>query len=113
MNQLNNRDTDIDWLIAQKVCGASPNTRHIWEDFSPTSDPKEYMRLVSKYLIDTRYFDPKLYPNHEAAWMGGMQFNHHGVIRYYTAWGSTPMLAAMRALAKCLEENDIWKTTSK
>ena len=62
-----------------------------------------------KYKIDARYFDPALYPEREGnPWLGGLQFDHQGVYTYYTAWGPNPMMASMRALARCLEENDIW-----
>lgn len=111
MNQPPNyteKDRDVDWLIAQKVKGARETTRHIWEDYSPTSNPREAYELIEKFKIDVRYYDPKLYPEREGnPWMGGLQYQSH-VYTYYTAWGSTSITAAMKALAKCLEENDIW-----
>ena len=103
------RDADVDWLIAQKVKGASKKTRYIWEDYSPTSDPREAYDLIEKFKIDVRYYDPSLYPEREGEpWLGGLQYQNT-VYRYYTAWGPNPLVAGMRALAKCLEENDIWR----
>ena len=103
------RDPEVDWLIAQKVKGASERSKAIWEDYSPTTDPREAYPLIELFKIDARYFDPGLYPEYsEGPWLGGLQYQNT-VYRYYTAWGPTPLLAAMRALARCLEENDIWK----
>lgn len=101
-------DQEVDWLIAQKVKGASEKSKHIWEDYSPTTDPREAYSLIEKFKIDTRYFDPTLYPERKGEpWLGGLQYQNT-VIRYYTAWAPTPLMAAMRALARCLEDNDIW-----
>jgi len=108
MNPWHDKDPDVDWLIAQKVKGAHEKVKHIWEDYSPTSDPREAHCLIEKFKIDTRYYDPRLYPEREGEpWMGGLQYQHT-VYSYYTAWGPNPLIASMRALAKCLEENDIW-----
>lgn len=112
MNHLpEERDPEVDWLIAQKVKGASEKSKAIWEDYSPTTDAKECMRFIFKYEIDVRYFDPRINPdlNPNEPWQGGLQYSSQGIMQYYTAWGANPMIASMRALARCLEENDIWK----
>lgn len=98
------KDSDIDWIIAQECKGAS--YIDIWKDYSPSSDWKEGGPLIDRYQIDIRYFDPKNNPNLKSPWMGGlMTRNKRGIQYYCTAYGNTALIASMRALAKSFIDN--------
>lgn len=95
------RDAEIDWFIAQHFRGAE--YKKIWEDYSPTSNWKEAGPFIEQYQIDIRYFDPKFNLDLDEHWMGGlMAKNASGISYYCTAFGSTPLIASMRALSKSL-----------
>lgn len=96
------RDEDLDWLIAQYCWNASG--RNIWGDFSPTTNWTEAGPLIEKYQIDIRYFNLESNSSLEYPWMGGLQrINKIGLLEYFTAFGPTPTIAAMRALAKSFQ----------
>ena len=100
MVKLNNRDKDVDWILA-KYCYYAQCER-IWADFSPTTDWKEGGYLIDKYKIDIKY-DPVVQSHPEGKWFGGVTLDVDGTPHYFTAWGPTALIAAMRALAKGLE----------
>lgn len=94
-------ESDVDWIIAQKVKGADTSKKHIWCDYHPSNDYDEAMRLVEKYRIDLRY-DPIVKASKDGLWMGGVTFIRNQIPHYYTAFSTTPTQAAMKVLAKAL-----------
>lgn len=98
------RDSDLDWAIAEYCWNAQG--RNIWHDFSPTTNWVEAGLLIEKYQIDIRYFNKDRNPTLEFEWMGGLQHvsNVTGLLTYYTEFGPTPLIAAMKALAKALNK---------
>lgn len=100
--QKETRDADIDWEIAQRCYSAQGRT--VWDDFSPTTDWIEAGPLIEKYQIDIRYFNLELNSTLDYPWMGGLQrINKVGLMQYFTAFGPTPLIAAMTALVKSLD----------
>lgn len=97
-DQLEARDATIDWHIAQVLRHAShPN---VWIDYSPTSKWDDAGKLIEEYKIDIRYFDPTYHPDLPHPWMGGLFADKNGISYYFTAFGETPLMAAMNALVK-------------
>lgn len=94
-------ESNVDWIIAQKVKGADTSKKHIWGDYHPSTDYDEAMRLVEKYHIDIRY-DPIVKASKDGLWMGGVTIVRNQIPRYYTAFSNTPTQAAMKVLAKAL-----------
>lgn len=97
------RDAEIDWVIAENCCHA--RDRKVWDDFSPTTDWAEAGRLIEKYQIDIRYFNLETNPTLEHPWMGGLQIvcKRTKILTYFTAFGPTPLIAAMTSLAIALK----------
>ena len=98
------RDAETDWRLAQLCCHAQYQS--VWHDYSPTSDWREAGPLIEKYQIDIRYFDKNLSPDVGDEWMGGLNIvsKETNMLTYCTAYGPTPLVAAMRALAKALNK---------
>lgn len=97
--QKQDRDADIDWHLAQLFYHAKHQT--VWADFSPTTDWAEGGKIIERYNVDIRWFDPEYNPTLEAPWMGGLMCkNTNGITVFITAFGHTPLHAAMKAVAK-------------
>lgn len=99
-----NEDSEVNWIIAKHFRGATHF--EVWKDFSPTTDWKEAGPLIEKNKIDIRYFNPIDNPSMSDPWMGGLTTKNKDGIEYFcTAYGSTPLIASMRALAKSVSNN--------
>lgn len=98
------RDADIDWAVAQHHYHAQDIK--VWHDYSPTTDWKEAGPVIEKYKIDIRFFNKDLNTSLEYEWMGGLQVvsSKTNLLTYYTAFGPTPLIAAMKALVKSINE---------
>lgn len=96
--QLDIRDAEIDWHLA-KLCFHAEH-QFVWADYSPTSNWSDGGKIIEKYNVDIRWYDPKLFPTLEGQWVGGLQVMHNQISKYYIGYGDTPLLAAMRAVVK-------------